>query len=340
MVDVATTSEQSSLACCVGRHSGGVKSCSPLEFLAPQLYLYSFLLSDDAVMLHHWIRHYLRLGVLPTNTAVTIRVREGASRKDLLETIAVLKKARVPRESIRILNRPPSDDLKMRAINRHLASLPTDAWAIYADVDELFDYPCDMSRIKRKKTVCLTGGMCDQMAFNGNISELQYEPDVSHQFPLSCRVRQRYFSSHMKYFKTILHKVRTPSNRTVEFRSTHAVGEGVVCEQLGTVRHYTMTAAQMRGNHEKMVLEARSINGVALNYANASCSTPYGGRKHPLQCKDYATLYGVQLQQVERVRKHGEAIPTNWLCPGCKWDGNRSVCKPFVGCGLGHSASD
>ena len=48
----------------------------------------------------------------------------------------------------------------------------------------------------------MSGRMCDQMSANGNISELQYEPDVAQQFPLACRVRQRVFQNRMVYSKT------------------------------------------------------------------------------------------------------------------------------------------
>lgn len=330
--------------CCIGsRDKQSNAGCSPLTFIAPRLFLYTFILSDDAIMLHHWLRHYHRLGVFPQHTAVAIRMREGGSAAQLQETQSVLSKARVPTENINVIARAPSDTLKLNLVNAYLASLPRNAWAIYADVDELFLYPCSLhSILVQKKVKCLTGKMCDQMAANGNIPEVQYEPDAALQFPLSCQVRQRYFQSHMVYSKTILHRVHTASNTTVIFRTTHAVSpsfspgnysqEPHKCEIAGQVRHYTMTAAAMRGNKEKMQLDGQIVNGKAVNYANASCSLPYGGKKHKLTCTDYSTLYWVQRNQVDRFEKHGSAVPTHWMCPGCSKVGNVTVCKQWSGC--------
>jgi len=336
--------------CCVGKHERAASTrCSTLAFLAQQLFLFTFLLSDDAKMLHHFLRHYHRLGVLPTHTGAVVRVREGSSAASLTATLGVLQAAGVLRERVRVIDQPPSDELKLRLINKHISSLPPDAFVIYGDVDELFEYPCALEKLVRKQRfTCLSGGMCDQMAASGNISELQYEPDVALQYPLACRIRQRYFSNHMVYHKTILSRVRTASNGTILFRTTHAVAassgsrrhhasqpatqESMPCDHGGIVRHYTMTAEAMEGNREKMRLESRSIDGKALNYANATCSFPYGGKKHKLVCSDYSTLYGVQRQQVTKFERVGSAVPTSWLCPGCSSNGNVTRCKPWTAC--------
>ena len=337
--------------CCVGKRDKSSKAgCATLSFLSHRLFLYTFILSDDTIMLHHFLQHYSRLGVLPEHTAVAIRMREGGTAAQLQETQAVLKRAQVPDENIQILRRPPSDALKLSLVNAYVTSLPFNAWAIYADVDELFVYPCSLSSlVNQKKIKCMTGHMCDQMAANGNISELQYEPEVAVQFPLACRVRQRFFQASMVYSKTILWRARTAANTTVLFRNTHQVApsysignyskETVSCESGpggGQVRHYTMTAGAMRGNKEKLKLDGSIVNGRPVNYANTSCSKVFGGRKHKLTCNDYSTLYWVQAEQVSRLRKHGTALPTHWMCPGCNKvvtkAGNATVCEPWLTC--------
>ena len=114
--------------------------CSPLKFLAPRLFLFSFILADDTVMLHHWLQHYSRLGVWSTHTAIAIRTNEPADTESLKETLQLLRAANV--STVSVINSPPSDTLKIQTMNNFLERLPADAWAIYADVDELFDYPC------------------------------------------------------------------------------------------------------------------------------------------------------------------------------------------------------
>ena len=61
---------------CIGQSSPlqEVSNCKPvLAFLAPRLFLFTFILSDDSAMLYHWIRHYLKLGVLPAHLVVVVR---------------------------------------------------------------------------------------------------------------------------------------------------------------------------------------------------------------------------------------------------------------------------
>ena len=94
-------------------------------------------------MLLHFLRHYHRLGVWPSHTSVAIRARRSASQAATNATLQVLRQAGVPDSNVRMVLSPPSDALKIQLTNEHLARLGSADWSIYADVDELLDYPSE-----------------------------------------------------------------------------------------------------------------------------------------------------------------------------------------------------
>ena len=337
--------------CCVthgttkhARHAYSANCRPALQFLAPQLFLFSFILSDDSSMLSHFLRHYQRLGVWPGHTRVAIRARRSANIATTNATLAVLKQAGVPRSNVRIIRSPPSDTLKIQLMNDHLGSLPPTAWSIYADVDELFDYPCEVLKpkiewiplrltqtdslslslsrrrspsrscqlegaVKRNK-LCFGGTMWDQLAANGNISELADQPDIALQYPLQCRIRATVVPR-VQITKVILHRVygdskaeNPPKHALVRFRNTHAIaGSNYTSSRCGTrglVRHYTMTAHQWVGNRQKAAMR---IDGPSVaetrNYANATCGNV---DKSTGGCLDYELLQRFMDRQVASVR--------------------------------------
>ena len=87
------------------------------------------------------------------------------------EVLRTLDDGGVPKSHVRVIRSPPSDALKVDLINSLVNSLPRKrSWFIYADVDELFDYPCGQNL---RQHPCVAGSMWDQMAANGNISEMR-----------------------------------------------------------------------------------------------------------------------------------------------------------------------
>ena len=124
--------------------------------------------------------------------------------------------------------------------------------------------------------------MWDQLAANGNISELADQPDIALQYPLQCRIRATVVPR-VQITKVILHRVygdskaeNPPKHALVRFRNTHAIaGSNYTSSRCGTrglVRHYTMTAHQWVGNRQKAAMR---IDGPSVaetrNYANATC---------------------------------------------------------------------
>ena len=182
-------------------------------------------------MLLHFLRHYHRLGVWPSHTSVAIRARRSASLAATNATLRVLQQAGVPDSNVRMIHAPPSDTLKIQLMNEHLESLPSTAWSIYADVDELFDYPCELQGAVVRKKLCFSGTMLDQLSASGNITEMQETPDLAAQYPLQCRIRSTVVP-HVQANKVILHRVygnagfkggAVSPHLLVRFRSTHSI---------------------------------------------------------------------------------------------------------------------
>ena len=278
---------------------------------ADRLYLFGFVLPVDSLMLRHWLRHYHSLGVRPNQTSMAIRVDEGTNHQPALDaTLHVLDSMGVPRENIEILRAAPSDDLKIASINKAMDAAPIDSFFIYADVDELFDYPCNISPHNLAKYKCMTGLMVDQMASNGNISDALESPSLVDQFPMQCKVRF-YLQPRSIFYKTIIVTTGGSKFPKRRFRTTHAVNSS--CTPTGLVRHYSMTGQQLSNNAERRNIDPQKpdVNKVAVNYANTTCGTfdPKTGA-----CMDYTKLYNFMLKQVEQVARTGVSVPAQQLC--------------------------
>ena len=272
--------------CCVvhgstklARHAYSPNCRPALHFLAPRLYLFSFILADDSAMLLHFLRHYHRLGVWPSHTSVAIRARRSASQAATNATLQVLRQAGVPDSNVRMVLAPPSDAVKIQLTNEHLARLGSADWSIYADVDELFDYPCELQGAVRRNKYCFAGAMWDQLAADGNITEMAASPDLAEQYPLQCRIRATMVPR-LQISKVILHRVygnahadAPPSMEAlVRFRTTHSIignnSASTRCAVRGLVRHYTMTARQRVSNAQKAALRVAGTS--ASDHRNAT----------------------------------------------------------------------
>ena len=104
--------------------------------LAPMrelLHVYTFLPGDDAMLLGHWLRHYVDgLRVRPTHIgfAVMAHHSHGAAWN---RHVHVLQRFGVrPERQVTHVNGSYSDELKVATINRFIATTPSDAWVLFA----------------------------------------------------------------------------------------------------------------------------------------------------------------------------------------------------------------
>ena len=72
-----------------------------LRALSNHLHLFSFLLSDDTILLAHFLKHYHgQVGVRPDRTAIAIRTRDDEPPGALAATLDVLGESRLEATSI------------------------------------------------------------------------------------------------------------------------------------------------------------------------------------------------------------------------------------------------
>jgi hypothetical protein len=129
-----------------------------LHALRSALYLCTFLASSAesaALMLGHWLRHYIvGLGVVPSHLHVVLFRSTRADDGSVDEIFSLLKRYDVaPHTQVRLLNGMRyTDALKLESINTWLSTLPQDAWAVYADSDEFFAFPCGLADELARRT--------------------------------------------------------------------------------------------------------------------------------------------------------------------------------------------
>ena len=340
--------------CCIRRQQLGIKRCPILKFLAPRLFLSSYLLSSDAIQLRHFLAHYNKLGIRLNHVSLTIRLLRLSrftskliplgSHSSLNETLEVARAAGVPEQNVRIATEPASDVRKLAIINEHLARLAPNDWFIYADIDELFDYPCDLREITAVRS-SVAGKMCDQMAIGAGIPMLRDEPDIALQFPIQCHIRQRLFGNSMVYSKTILQRARARrgnKSEAVRFATTHRTTDrDSLAPPTGVVKHYSMTGQQMTGNALKATMRPSHAGGGFSNFANGTCSKSVGKVGGILDdglnqtavrwCDEYFRLWAWQRQQLLRHREKGWAGLSRYFCPSCK-NISDGLCEPWLIC--------
>lgn len=298
------------------RHPGGCP-VQALASYASRLSLLTFLLPEDAPRLRHWLRHYVHhLGVHANRTFVAVRLRRGTANESLDATRAAMVEFGVPVANLQQHRAPPSDALKLAVMNAHINSLPAAHWHVYADVDELHDYPCGL-RLGSKST-CVTGTMWDQMASNGNITALTDEPSLEMQYPLQCRVRASV--PHMWPTKYSLVRVdggTSSSSSRLSYLTTHVLNGTCRHAAPSLTRHYSMTVDQMVNMRQKAALQNAELAAGAARPgsvdANTKLSMPCGFYDTKLgRCRDYM----IQLEYMERAIARAEhKRPSVHQCP-------------------------
>ena len=184
-------------------------SCT-LEFLAPLLYLTSFVSSDLSPFLPHFVHHYHAGCVGVRLEQMHIFVDEPHhSTTAAAATRALVLLAGVPTVQLVRRNSSFTWDLARAYINRWIVTLPTDAWVINADADEHFYFPCDM-RLRMKASHIFCAEMTDRVGSGGRLAKVAVAPALSVQFPHKCYFRQNIRRS-MNVQKVVLMRGRSRS---------------------------------------------------------------------------------------------------------------------------------
>jgi len=210
-------------------------------------------------MASHFVRHYASLGIPASNMNFLIdpgpKNTSGPMAADLIEFGVPLGGLRTVRADRRVSGGFHTH--KLRAINSALARLPNDSWAVYADVDEFYSYPCDLPEHTTRADI-FCGQMTDRIAANGSIVPLLPRVAISEQFPASCNVRRHLRSGEgVNTEKVVLMRTRRRKDgklrRLVTPHKTNwQYGRQGRCVQLGEFSHYTLTEQQVGATQHKI----------------------------------------------------------------------------------------
>ncbi|KAL1527453.1 hypothetical protein AB1Y20_016118 [Prymnesium parvum] len=214
---------------CASRH------CT-LHAISEKLFLWSMVSSDTPVMLGHFLRHYERAGLrVSTHAAFVVH----APRNDTSLCAAVLRVLAAHHvRSVEIVDSYHSN-VKRARVNAHIHTLPADSWLIYADVDELFHFPCQLDH------ECYSAQLVDRLPRLPVVRAMLSDGDPSEQFPLCAGVRQRLTGLTTKF---VLFRVRS-NGSTPFFMGSHTLRirpmVSMRCAPLGAADHYTFTKEQL-----------------------------------------------------------------------------------------------
>jgi len=207
------------------------------------LHLFCMFTAASAELLHHFVPHYIKLGVKleSMNFVVNthgINASIARSTKALLRSINVWRFTLEPAEF--------TSNRKRDIVNTWLTGLPTDAWVIYADIDEFFYYPKSIDVLIDLGHDDFTGYMVDQVDDTFTFPELMHSSSISEQYPMSCfGLRQRI--SHtwgVETLKHVLFRVRGRDSNYTEprqFSTSHKLRSPVEALNVGPFKHFGFT---------------------------------------------------------------------------------------------------
>ena len=171
------------------------RNCT-LHFLRPHLHAFTYM-APDALLVAHWLKHYIELGIPTRNLAIHMRSREDRTDEAALNAtlgelarsgVQITRQVNLTRGhflSTQLISRSLVD-----AVNAYLQTLPSHAWVILADSDEFFSMPCGLARLIRGRHDAFLAKMVDRLAADGSIPPLAPSPDISVQYPIECLLRQ------------------------------------------------------------------------------------------------------------------------------------------------------
>ena len=147
-----------------------------------RLHLVSAIDDHQHALTVHWVRHYVSVGVPPPSFQLHIFVRD-RKRSDVL--VGMLHAEGVHNLSL-VFNAMVGGDIE-HVRNKALADLPGDHYLIAPDVDEFYEYDCDLGLNQRDAWCAM---MRDRLAPDGKLARVELQPSLAEQFPHLCYVRQ------------------------------------------------------------------------------------------------------------------------------------------------------
>ena len=125
----------------------------PFSRVADRVYLWSMVEATEAILLRHFLTHYLSLGIRSSHAHICLQ----GENEILSPALHVLDAFSVANRSVAPVY---SSKIKAGLVNGFLRTLPIDAWLVYPDADEMFHFdaalPPSTFRSNTKTRCCPT----------------------------------------------------------------------------------------------------------------------------------------------------------------------------------------
>lgn len=249
------------------------------------VHLWSMIKASSSTLLEHYLQHYIcKAGVSVENMAFLLHVNNDEDQQRALAVFAE-HGIDVKRNNITITDHF-DEDVKMNALNRHIADLPDDAWLTYPDLDEFFHFPCTSNltqELHPPGLACIGGRMVDRLPpLDATIPFLKSNHSITSQFPVCVKMRSEGDDKIVQgdNYKNILFPVQVNNsdgkwwrarflnphrlvyelnglqiddneykNATIHGNRTH-----IHCNNVGHIDHYSWTAGQIDSALSKLAL--------------------------------------------------------------------------------------
>ena len=255
--------------------NGGVCGNSSLWAVSDRLHLWTLMTARSHAMLAHFLQHYASLGVRMGSNAHVLVHEDFASAATLHAVRRELSAAGVQDVSWQSsVNSSALEGLKLERLNDFVrTSLTNASLLIFADVDEFFNFPCDvLARLATSRRQAACSFMQDRLHEDRrSLPRVQPGVPVARQFPLCARLRGMMRSPIPGNPMKISLLWGRPFGHVPRYYSAHSVvagtrriggyptGGGNNCVLMPRFAHYSMT-------HEAVELSQRKVDD---RYANA-----------------------------------------------------------------------
>ena len=255
--------------------NGDVCGNSSLWAVSDRLHLWTLTTARSHAMLAHFLQHYASLGVRLASNAHVVVHEDFASAATLHAARRELSAAGVQDVSWQpSVNSSALEGLKLERLNDFVrTSLTSASLLIFADVDEFFNFPCDvLARLATSRRQAACSFMQDRLhADRRSLPRVQPGVPMARQFPLCARLRGMMRSPIPGNPMKISLLRGRPFGHVPRYYSAHSVvagtrrmggyptGGGNNCVMMPRFAHYSMT-------HEAVELSQRKVED---RYANA-----------------------------------------------------------------------
>eukprot|EP00971_Amphidinium_carterae_P003433 67661-Amphidinium_carterae.1 len=155
--------------------------------MAEKLHLFTMTPSTDWDLMRHFLIHYRSLGVDLTKRATVVVHRFNNESMKLM--LPVLKEFQVFNYTI---VEHYNSGQKRKQVNNFIKELPQDAWLIYPDNDEFFEFPCAVETLIKAGSTEFFGEMTERLGLGLKLPPLKQDISVFEQYPISCPYRRKF----------------------------------------------------------------------------------------------------------------------------------------------------